>query len=368
MTTYALTTTTIHRPDLLWDYARDARKYNRDVKIIVAGDLKTPPGAAEICAQISCKVGVESEYLGPEEQNKLLVGLNPELHAHLPWNSLQRRNIALLRAWQDGIDTVICIDDDNYLSDADYFAKHSIVGQTTEIDCIGEPGEWVNVCQFLREADGRKFFPRGYSQKERVSPHKPPVFHREKSTISVNAGLWTGDPDVDAMTRLSTPIEAVAYDRKDNFTLAKSAWCPFNSQNTALTRQSLPAYFLSPYVGRYDDIWASYLYKRIADQLNVRVAFGRPLVHQNRNPHDLWLDASLERMGTELTDIFVGWLAHAALKGNGWADCSAELADYLEERVKEANLPPDYRQSLLKLVAGNRLWIDTLARARSFSA
>ena len=359
MTSFALTTTTIYRPDLLWDYARDAKAHSRDIKIVVAGDLKTPPAAAELCARIARETGVESEYLCPAEQNALLAP-HPQLALHLPWNSVQRRNAAFLRAWRDGADIIVAIDDDNFLADADYFGAHLIVGQKTEIDCIGKSGEWVNICQFLREADGRKFFPRGYSQKARLLPHNPPVFHREKSAIAVNAGLWLGDPDIDAVTRLSAPIDAISCERKDNFALAKGAWTPFNSQNTALVREAMPAYFMSPYVGRYDDIWASYICKRIADHLDARIAFGRPLVRQDRNPHDLWRDAALERMGATLTDDFVGWLDAAALKENDWANCAAQLMDALDARIAEANLPIAYRRRLLKFTEGNRLWIDAL--------
>ena len=52
-----------------------------------------------------------------------------------------------------------------------------------------------------------------------------------------------------------------------NFFLAPGARGPFNSQNTILARAVLPAYFLSPNVGRYDDIFASFMVKRIADHL-----------------------------------------------------------------------------------------------------
>jgi hypothetical protein len=40
--------------------------------------------------------------------------------------------------------------------------------------------------------------------------------------------------------------------------MANGTWCPFNSQNTALHRDLIPAYVLSPLIGRMDDIWARY--------------------------------------------------------------------------------------------------------------
>lgn len=97
----------------------------------------------------------------------------------------------------------------------------------------------------------------------------------------VNAGLWLDDPDVDAITRLCNDIVATEFDarpacfcavhcllaltfwsrytRDSSYVMANGTWCPFNSQNTALHRDLIPAYVLSPLIGRMDDIWARYI-------------------------------------------------------------------------------------------------------------
>jgi hypothetical protein len=62
--------------------------------------------------------------------------------------------------------------------------------------------------------------------------------------VVVNAGLWLGDPDVDAVTRICNDINAEQYTREQSFALARGTWCPFNSQNTALWRGVIPAYCL----------------------------------------------------------------------------------------------------------------------------
>jgi len=46
------------------------------------------------------------------------------------------------------------------------------------------------------------------------------------------------------------------YTRDSSYVMANGTWCPFNSQNTALHRDLIPAYVLSPLIGRMDDIWA----------------------------------------------------------------------------------------------------------------
>jgi len=52
-------------------------------------------------------------------------------------------------------------------------------------------------------------------------------------------------------------------------------------------------------VGRYDDIWPSYVVRRIADHLHHRVAYGYPLLFQERNPHNYYTDFDNERMGMQ---------------------------------------------------------------------
>jgi hypothetical protein len=49
------------------------------------------------------------------------------------------------------------------------------------------------------------------------------------------------------------------YTRESSYVMANGTWCPFNSQNTALHRDLIPAYVLSPLIGRMDDIWARHV-------------------------------------------------------------------------------------------------------------
>ena len=90
----------------------------------------------------------------------------------------------------------------------------------------------------------------------------------------LTAACGLADPDIDAVTRLAAPVMATGYKRGESFALAKGTWFPFNSQNTALAREAIPAYFLSPHVGRYDDIWASYVVKSVAVHMQALVSPG----------------------------------------------------------------------------------------------
>lgn len=368
MTDFALITTTINVPHLLEDYARNAKAHGRELKIYVSGDQKTPAAAAERCAAIARDTGVPCEYMDVAAQNAFMRRF-PPLDAHLPWNCVQRRNVAILKAAADGADTVVTLDDDNFLEKGDYFGGHAAVATTTTLESFGKKGKWFNVCRFLREESGRGFFARGYSPTARneADDDAPPTV--ESKWMAVNAGLWLGDPDIDAVTRLAAPINATGYERNDNFFVAAGAWTPFNSQNTAIAKAALPAYFLSPYVGRYDDIFAGFVVKRIADHLGHGVSFGNPLVRQNRNPHNLFHDMALENMGMKITDDFIAALESVNFHGDGYADCLLELCEQAQRHLRdEAMMTTEEQARMAAFFAGCQFWAQLPLWRASVSA
>jgi hypothetical protein len=79
------------------------------------------------------------------------------------------------------------------------------------------------------------------------------------------------------------------------FPLAANRMAPFNSQNTFIARAVLRDYFLFPFCGRMDDIWAAYYVQAKGRQ----VVFGAPSVFQLRNEHDPVRDMRAEYLGYE---------------------------------------------------------------------
>jgi len=75
---------------------------------------------------------------------------------------------------------------------------------------------------------------------------------------------------------MERPLVVRGFSRKwpgSNIALYPGTWSPFDSQNTALMRDAVPAYFLSPYTARYDDIWGSYIVTRIAEHFGDVVSY-----------------------------------------------------------------------------------------------
>jgi hypothetical protein len=358
----ALVTTTIFVPHELEAYVDDAIRHgHRDTLFIVAGDRKTPPEAKAWCLELADKKGVELVFQDVADQIAYLQAY-PELSDHLQWDSIQRRNVAILLAYERGCDPIITIDDDNCLFDQDFVGMHSLASHSTELEAATSPTGWVNVCQELVEQKGIPFYHRGFPPGQRWQDGSID-WETARGRVVVNAGLWLGDPDVDALQRLVYPVEAIRYNRTGNFTLGAGCWSPFNSQNTSLAREIIPAYFLSPNIGRYDDIWAAYVVCRIADHLGHLIAFGHPVVKQDRNPHSYWKDLDVERTGMVLTDRLCQALRSVELEASDYGGCLAEIATGLEDWAFTTDQLDESEQTFVAgFLSGLQAWQATMAR------
>ncbi|MHB2018541.1 MAG: hypothetical protein ACYCW6_16465 [Candidatus Xenobia bacterium] len=339
-----VTLTTIHVPRVIEAVEKNRRHFGHDdVDYVVAGDQKSPPEAAEYVQSLK---GIPIEYLDVPRQEDYLARY-PELAKFLPYNSFARRNIADLWAFEHGADVIIRIDDDNFPLDSDDFiGGHEISGQTATLPVATASDGLYNCCDALETANGQPFYPRGYPYPNRWVPHTTTLATREVR-VGVCAGLWSGDPDVDAVTRLHRPVEVTALKAPDRIAVAKGSWCPINTQNTSYRRDIIPAAFVPPNVGRYDDIFSGYCMRAIMDALGDSVVYGRPLLHQDRNVHDLWKDLEHEMFGNRhaphLLEVLRAWTCKATRYGEAYA----ELATYLKENLQHEGFRPLYEGMLI---------------------
>ncbi|MBI4379443.1 MAG: hypothetical protein HY578_10145 [Nitrospinae bacterium] len=358
----AVVTTTINTPVFLKDYAGNVKVNRHNVFFVVIGDRKTPLTVKDYCRGLEHDTGIQIDYLDVQDQEGYLIDF-PELQNHLMYDSIQRRNIGILIAYQKGAETIITIDDDNYFISSDFIQEHSL-GVRQKFDVIHSKSGWFNVCSFLEEKDEIPFYHRGFPVHQRWKEEK---IVKEKADIKivVNSGLWVNEPDIDALTRLYRPVTAIKYLREDNFALGKGTWSPFNSQNTALSRDIVPAYFLSPYVGRYDDIWASYIISAIADHLGDSITFGKPVVRQDRNLHNFWKDMEKEKMGMIMTDRFCEILRKTNLTGTDYQYCFLEIIQAFEGETTNREIFSGEEEGFLqKFIEGLIVWHKTIQRIR----
>jgi len=296
--------TTINVPNNLIEFIEKAEG---EWYPIVVGDLKTPHKEVfDICKKVN---GI---YLSPDIQ--MTLGFS---HTDaLPWNCYDRKNIGYLFAYKEGAEIIYSTDDDNY--PPDHWDSYVNLGKQ-DIRTVSSKSGWWNC---LSESDN-PITPRGFPY---WLIREPNVYHRTFSygiDVGVQVGLWTGDADVDAITRIVAD-SVITYYKDLDFALAKGTMCPYNSQNTFISREMLPAHMLwcgagTPFY-RYDDIFAGYVAQVIGWHHGKSIKFGRPILRQERNPHNLIKDLKSEIGGMEIQEYFFNALKSIKFSNNSVAD------------------------------------------------
>ena len=345
-------TTTINVPTLLLDYARNASDHgHRDVEFIVVGDRKTPAGAAALCEQAERESGCHFTYFDVPRQQDYMRRF-PRLNRLVPWNSIQRRNVGLIYALEQGYENVISIDDDNFLvPGSDFVGEHiSGLGVNASQKIVSTDTGWFN-CLGMMQTNFGKVYPRGFPLGKRWQEENW-KFSDEIRKPAVNAGLWTGDPDIDALTRIYYPVEAWLPLSHEYLTLAQNCWCPINTQNTAFHRGAAAVSFVVVMgqelnglkVARYDDIWMSWFLRAIMDHFGDAVRYGKPVVNQTRNQHNLFRDLREELPAMEFNEQLIEVCRHAKFTGENYLECYRQLAAQIDQNFCGHAQNPFFRQ------------------------
>jgi hypothetical protein len=324
--------------------------------------LKTPLEVKSFCLHIEKKYKTNCTYLSPKDQ-VIFLKKYLSIKKFIPWNCIQRRNIGLLKFYENRSDIAVVIDDDNFIRSNNYFKSHEHVGSTIKIRVVESKTGFWNVCEMLKDTRNIKFYHRGHPLSKRWLPNEnKKIIKNLVGRVVVNAGLWFDDPDVDALTRLFYPIEVKKVSKffKDKTSPSINNYSPFNSQNTAILRELIPAYFLFPYIGRYDDIWASYIIKRIANIKTDYVTYGNPIVVQNRNLHDYLKDFEQEKFGLRFNDCFIDILNSVKLnKKDSYQLSYNKLGIFFKKNSKEFLKKYKFDlKSFDKVVEGMNRWSD----------
>src|ERR1035437_2827225 len=222
-----LVLTSINDPICLDGYIENFKKYGHldDVEVFMIPDVKTPRAAYDRCVNLT-QNGLSVWFPGFPEQAAVLSkhGLKSEM---VPWNSDNRRNIGYLMALAAHPDFIISIDDDNYcMQEHDYFANHALARGSSP-ECVSISGGWLNPCDWLSTDVG--VYQRGFPYYARAGVCASKL-ETGNFKIHVNEGLWTRDPDLDAMTWLTNPAWSVGC--PSPIVVAQDTWAPINSQNT----------------------------------------------------------------------------------------------------------------------------------------
>jgi hypothetical protein len=340
----AIVLTSIHDcTHLLNGYLANLEKYGHEANIILIPDRKTTsfrPPSCVICP-------------GTREQVQVLEHLNFPME-EIPWNSDNRRNVGYLMALADGAEMIVSIDDDNYCpEDEDFIGEHESALFWEHQMSVSVEGGWYNNCNLLRPRTTPGIYPRGFPYYARTESKS--YFPKQDTAIpKVNAGMWIGDPDLDAITWLSRPYHSKSA--LGSVCLAPDTWCPINSQNTAVTREMMAAYWfvrMDPPMDRFGDIFQGYFALKVAKHLGWTARFGTPFVRHIRNSHVYMKDIQKEIGPILLIEELLPKLIEHKLTGSTVVEAYLSLADFIAAQDSQV-----YRDMAPRM----RLWAATCQR------
>jgi hypothetical protein len=255
--------------------------------MVIVGDLKTPHQEYFNLE----KQFPNLHYMHPEEQEKDY----KELSDSIGWKKIGRRVLGFCFAYKEGAEIIATVDDDNI--PYDNWGNEILIGKEIECDCWDS--KTLNVIDPLEVTNHKDLWHRGYPLTLIKSKGNIEYVGKKKITPLVQANLWDGDPDIDAIARL-TKRPVAKFDNIKPFCFNKPS--PFNSQNTLIARKAIPFYYLPPLLGRMDDIWGGYHLQSI---FKNSLVYAHATVYQDRNEHDIVSDLEQEIIGYRHTESFI---------------------------------------------------------------
>ena len=319
----AVVVTTIHPPTpAMHTLAAQCRA--GDVDLLVVGDA-AGPGAYALDGARYCDLAAQ------RRTGLRFARLCPEGH-------YARKAVGYLLAMRAGAQVIAETDDDNaplagFLAPMDRHvtARHAVANG------------WTNVYPYF-DPDPRPVWPRGLPL-DAIHVPPPAADGLAEATVDcpIQQGLADGNPDVDAVYRLTRPLPVRFCMEPRHIALGRGSWCPFNSQNTRWWREAFALMYLPVTCSfRMTDIWRSFVAQRIAWENGWSILFHQPTVTQDRNDHDLMADFRQEVPGYLENARIARLLEDAPLRGGAerigddMVACYRALiaADILSERER----------------------------------
>ncbi len=243
------------------------------LNVLVVGDQKTPQvWSSDNCRFFSAASQKEGRY-------------ESEMAKAIPWNNYARKMVGYEIAFREKADVIIDTDDDN-IPKGDWSYPPFDDGEQLITDTRTE---WFNVYRMFSH---EHCWPRGFPL-EKVSQFQGLCLGQRPTKVGVWQGLVDGEPDVDAIFRLTHPYPAdFKFEERSPIVLDRGVWCPFNSQNTVWRKEVFALMYLPVTVPmRCTDIIRSLVAEPIMNEKGgYQVGFTKATAVQKRNPHNLLKD------------------------------------------------------------------------------
>ena len=208
----------------------------------------------------------------------------------LPFNTYSRKTIGYLYAIQHGAKIIYETDDDNY----PYGGKIEFhQAEKGEFLVYKTDNALVNPYEHFGQSS---IWPRGYPLESIANPPQHTFVRCKNVRALIQQGVVNGDPDVDAIFRLTRKDLGVTlnveFDAKaPPVLLPPGTYAPFNSQNTLFLYDAFWGLMMPPGPAmRVTDIWRAYYDKRLLEEIDGYLAFFGPNAYQERNSHSYLAD------------------------------------------------------------------------------
>lgn len=286
-------------------------------KLIVVGDKKTDPNWSYN----------NTVFLNIDKQK----GLNYKIFETIPFNSYNRKNIGYLYAIQNGANYIYDTDDDNApIVDLEKYFKFENYDTGLVFNQDQDSPSVLNPYAHFGQPT---IWPRGYPLSAIQKTHYNNYICTERKVSYVQQGVVNGDPDVDAIFRLTKSMNYkrinISFDETSPsiqypiYTLS-----PYNSQNTFFHYEAFWSLYLPITVSfRLTDIWRSYWSQRLLWLIDGTVTFNGPNAVQFRNSHSFLKDFEEEKAMYSKTESLIKFLYEWRCLKEKFYECVIDLSE-----------------------------------------
>ena len=272
-----------------------------DYHVYISGDLKTPHENYTERDNIT--------YIHPVDHDKF-----KSLSKILPLNHYCRKNLGYLQAIADQVDTLVDTDDDNFPIGDIYTWDSLELSSVTSTD----------IPNILSMFHGSHIWSRGYPLElvnKNVEMQVKNIPDSYESTVGIIQSLVNGDPDVDAVNRLTSAeyTNDIVFASGKSYIFEPGTFTQGNTQATLWQNSSLFDLLYIPVTVsfRFCDILKMYVAQRCMWERGYKFAVTSPFYHQTRNEHDYMKDFRSETsMYTCLLKLLRETLPGVKLKGD----------------------------------------------------
>ncbi|CAF2463298.1 unnamed protein product [Rotaria sp. Silwood2] len=193
-----------------------------------------------------------------------------------------------------------------------------------------------------------------------------PFSLRRGIPTAISHGIWLNAPDYDAPTQLLKLEERNTILADVTITVPAGILYPMWSMNVAFNRKFIGPAFMQGLMGsgmpwgRYDDMFAGWASKVVADHLGLGVKTGAPYIQRN-NASNPFTNLKKEYMGLFWQEDIIDFFQNVRFSSSAKTpeSCYLELAQMIREKLSDLN------KYFNRLAAAMEIWIDIWHRLQN---